>query len=271
MFLLLLCIPFALLANIENWIVYYGNEAKRGDLSPYQLLVLDAYDFPPSAPFKETNKILLAYLNIGEVEEDAPYYHEVKEEGILLEENQTWKKSHMIDLRDPRWKKRVVEEIIPYILHVGFDGIFLDTLDNAEFLEEKDPLKYKGMKKAAIGLISKVRENYPTLPIMVNRGYALLPQTGHLVQMVLAESFISTYDFKTKTYVLKQESEVEKELSFLRALKNKYPSLQFFSLDYWDPKDKKGLRQIYAKERENGLIPYVGTIELQTIIREPSS
>ena len=42
------------------------------------------------------------------------------------------------------------------------------------------------------------------------------------------------------------------------------------SLDYWDPQDTEGIGRIYEEQRKNGFFPYVATIDLKQIIREPS-
>jgi hypothetical protein len=42
-----------------------------------------------------------------------------------------------------------------------------------------------------------------------------------------------------------------------------------FTLDYWNPEDAAGIRRIYRTERANGFHPYVATIKLDRIVREP--
>ena len=46
-----------------------------------------------------------------------------------------------------------VEEIVPAVIRQGFDGVFLDTLDNPIDLEDKNKEKFAGMSDAAAHLI----------------------------------------------------------------------------------------------------------------------
>jgi hypothetical protein len=55
----------------------------------------------------------------------------------------------------------------------------------------------------------------------------------------------------------------------MRQAQRRDPKLRLFSLDYWSPDDHKGIARIYAQERANGFIPYVGTRDLTKIVIEP--
>ena len=212
----------------------------------------------------------LGYLNLGEVEKSRDYYQILKDKGLLLGENKEWKEAFFIDIRNPYWSKFVVEQLIPRLLFQRFDGLFLDTIDNAEYLESLDPEKYKGMKQAAIHLIKAIRLNYPQIPIMLNRGYAILPEVAPLIEYVLAESLYTHYNFETKKHSLAPKEIYDEQVRFLQKIQQKNPKLLVFTLDYWNENDASGISKIYEAERKNGFIPYVSTIDLNKVIPEPS-
>lgn len=252
-----------------KWTVYYGDKEPIENFLPYQLVVFEGESHPPLFPFIESDVITLGYLNLGEVEKTRDYFEALKAKGLLLGENKNWKDSFYIDIRDKYWSKLVVEELIPRLLFQHFNGLFLDTIDNATYLESLDPQKYKGMKQAAINLIKSIRLNYPNIPIMLNRGYEILPEVAGLVDYELAESLYTHYDFATKKHVLAPKNIYDEQVKFLQDIKKKQPNLLIFTLDYWDENDPKGISKIYAAERGNGFIPYVSTLELNKVVLEP--
>lgn len=252
-----------------RWVCYYSDKASNKDFAPYDICVLDSTHYPPLIPLKQDEKILMGYLSLGEVENYRFYFHDVKKQGILLKENPNWKGSFYVDVRNPLWAKRVVEDLVPKILQEGFDGIFLDTLDNAEFLEDTDPHTYKGMKEAAVNLVKAIRQNYPQIKIMMNRGFQILPKVVNVIDMELGEAIYSGYDFDKKNYKLQTREEYQEAVEILKEAQEQNPKLKVFTLDYWNKKDTQKIAEIYQQQRTDGFIPYVATIKLDEIIAEP--
>jgi uncharacterized protein (TIGR01370 family) len=256
-------------AKRARWVVYYSDAIPNQTLEDFGIIVLDADHHPPLAPLKRQGKRLLGYISLGEVESFRPHYAAVKAEGILLQENLHWKGSYYVDLRDKRWTVRVIEKLVPEILAKGFEGLFLDTLDNATDLVNQDDEKYRGMTTAAADLVIKLRQHFPEITIMMNRAYVLLPMVENKIDIVLGESVFATYDFESKTYQWVPEEDYRYQVNLLRAARQRCPSLRIFTLDYWNPEDRVGLRKIYRIQRANGFEPYVATIELDRVILEP--
>lgn len=254
----------------KPWVVYYADKAPVEAFDPFTLLVLDSENHPPLRPLAERGKVLLGYLSLGEVESNRPWFAKVKRWGILGEENPNWKGSYYVDLRDPRFVSLVVEELVPMLLRRGFDGIFMDTLDNPVFLEQTQPKKYKGINDAAAQLVRAIRRNYPTIPIMMNRAYPLLPKVERDIDFELGESVYADYDFKTKTYKLVAKNDYQDQVRFLKDAQKRRPELKVMTLDYWSPTDSEGIKRIYKEQRANGFDPYVATIELDRIVPEPA-
>lgn len=253
------------------WLVYYADAEPVEAFQPFDLLVLDSQFHPPLPVLRDRGKVLLGYISLGEVEQHRPWFDAVRAEGILLQENKFWPGSFFVDVRDRRWVKRVIEDLIPDILHAGFDGLFFDTLDNPLYLEESDPQTYAGMTEAAARLVRAIRLNYPTVPIMLNRGYGLLPEVETAIDMVLGESVYADYDFETQTYGRVEPALYQEQVDLLQAAKARRPALRVMTLDYWDPADRAGVAEIYRVQRANGFEPYVATIDLDVIVPPPSN
>lgn len=266
-------VSFVLKASpkIDNYLVYYAEKADFNELAKYNLLVFDSDKHPPLRPLQDRGKILLGYISLGEAENHRRHFKAVKAQGILGEENQYWKGSYYVDQRDPRWAKRVIEDLIPKILQKGFDGIFMDTLDNPAHMERTWPDKYGGMIQAGVNLVKAIRHHYPDIKIMMNRGYELLPQVAGDIDFEMAESLYADYNFETKTYRNTPHEDYQYQIRLLNKVKKMHPHLQIVSLDYWNPEDAQGIMKIYEIERQNGFVPYVATVELNRIVLEPAS
>jgi polysaccharide biosynthesis protein PelA len=254
-----------------RWAAYYSNTASVREFDAFSLLVLDSDGHPPLGPLSSQGKTLLGYLSLGEVENNRRHFEAVKNEGILLQENRNWKGSYFVDVRDPHWKKRVLDQLIPEILQKGFAGVFLDTLDDSSYLEKLDPKKYAGMNSAAAGLVVAIRQRFPSIKIMMNRGFDLLPKVAGAIDYELSESIFADYDFARKIHREVPRDLYRQQVDALKAAQVGTPKLQVFTLDYWDPRDSKGIARIYEEQRKNGFIPYVATVALDRIVAEPPS
>ncbi len=125
------------------------------------------------------------------------------------------------------------------------------------------------MQEAAARLVRTIRLHYPSIKLMMNRGYDLLPEVEQQIDIVLGESVFATYDFKSKKYGVMPREQYQEQVKILQSAKQRRPSLQVFTLDYWDPNDRPGILRIYREERANGFAPYVSTIKLDRIVQEP--
>ncbi|MDP3532472.1 MAG: endo alpha-1,4 polygalactosaminidase [Alphaproteobacteria bacterium] len=253
----------------KPWAAYYADKAPLSSFDPYDLIVFDSQDHPQLKPLSDRGKTLLGYLSLGEIEKIRPYYRAVKSENLLLDENKNWPGSYFVDVRNKFWAKRVIEELIPQLLHKGFHGVFIDTLDNPIELERQDPEKFKGMRDASVTLIKAIRYHYPQIPIMVNRAFEILPELGEHITMVLGESMYSSYDFTNKKYQKVNENDYRDQVSKLQNFKKSFPKIRVMSLDYWNPEESEEIKKIYNIQRANGFEPFVSVLKLDHLTIEP--
>jgi polysaccharide biosynthesis protein PelA len=263
------CVLVAAPARADSWAVYYADKAAPVEFVDYSLVVLDATHHPPLEPLKGMGKRLLGYISLGEVEQWRPYFAAVKAEGLVLGENPHWKGSFSVDVRDPRWTARVLDQLIPPILAKGFDGLFFDTLDNPPDLERRDPKRFAGMTRAAAELVRAIRARHPQATLMLNRAYEILPEIAAEIDIALGESVHADWDFAAKRYRLVAEAEYRHQVELLKAAQVRAPRLKVYTLDYWDPNDPAGIARIYAEQRRNGFSPYVATLKLDRLVPEP--
>lgn len=254
----------------ENWLVVYQGTHTITDLYDVDMLVLEAEQGHDVRSLVAQGQTVLAYISLGEVEQYRDYYQTVKNSGAVLHENKNWPGSFYVDIRNPEWARVLIEEAIPELLRMGYSGLMFDTLDNAIFLAQQDGGKdgqYAGMDTAAVRLVKAIRHHYPDIHIMVNRGVEILPQIAADINSVLAESTYTMYDFDTKKPVKLKAPDRRYYTEALAKAKQANPSLKIYSLDYWNPDDKKGVAEIYKAQQKQGYIPYVSTVELDEIFK----
>jgi uncharacterized protein (TIGR01370 family) len=255
-------------AQPERFVVYYANQASLAEFAPYHWAVLDSDIHPPLEPLAAQGSTSFGYLSAGEAERNRAHFATIPPE-VLLDENPNWPGSFYADVRRPEWRALVLDQLLPALLAKGFQGVFLDTLDNPPFLEARDPRRFAGMTQAAAELVLAIRARHPRLPIMLNRAYELHAAAGSAVNIVLAESLLGGYDFARRRYAPVDADGVRWGMDRLAELRRAHPSVRVFTLDYWDPADTAGIRRLYATQRRQGFVPYVATIDLHRIIPEP--
>lgn len=253
------------------WIVYYANDLPANAFEDYRLLVFEPEAHPELAPLKDAGREVYGYISLGEVEQWRDHYDHIRAMGILRDENAYWPGSYFVDVRDGRWVKTVIEDLVPQILRRGFQGLFLDTLDNPPELERRDPARYAGITESAVRLVRALKLHYPRVPLILNRGYELLPKLASVVDYVLGESVYADYDFDRKTYGLVPKDLYRQQVDILKRAQRAAPNLTVLTLDYWDPADKPGIARIYAEQRSNGFHPYVSVVELDIVVPEPKA
>lgn len=251
------------------WAVYYGSTAPPGAFSAYSLVVLDPnYPFP-IADVAACDAMTLGYISVGEFSSTGRFASQLADKAGLVSENPNWPGSFVVDVRASSWRRFIVETVAPQVLAQGFSGLFLDTLDSALHLEALDPVRYRGMREAAVSLLASIRQRHGDIPIMMNRGYPILGDVAATIDAVLAESLVTTYDFSTRRYAFVTDDLVASHATLLEPARAMTPPMPVFSLDYWDPDDTDGIRAIYARERAMGHTPYVATILLDRVVLEP--
>jgi polysaccharide biosynthesis protein PelA len=219
-----------------KWIAFYGQTADEEVLSAYDIVVLDSMFQGSVATIAKRGARVCAYLSLGEVRTSGTFYDRI-DPAALLEDNPAWPGTRRIDVRQRAWKDLVLGGIVPSIIAKGFTGLMLDTLDTPPYLEQLDPVGKRGMGKAAVDLVQAIRRSYPKMLVIVNRGYALLPNLVDSVDGVIAESLLTTPENDgSGRFKWNEPSDVALQLSLLAPAVARRIRVPILSLDYWDPR-----------------------------------
>jgi len=256
-------------ATINSWLCYYGDTFGPRDYEHFDLVVLDGINHPPLSHSRPGSPLLLAYLSVGEVDEDNPIWFQAKGQPYLLKKNKFWN-SWLVDVRAPAWHREVMAAANRiFNQDKEFDGLFLDTFDSSLSLLTADPIRFAGTRQALRQIILDLRRAHPGKLIAVNRGLPMLADIAKDINFVVMEDLYSMYDSKRQKYIrvdaksrdtLLQQAEIGRRLN---------PALTILSLDYAAPNQHRMTEEAFAFSRQHGFIPYVSTYKLDQIFFHP--
>jgi cysteinyl-tRNA synthetase len=105
--------------------------------APQQLVVVDLardagagyFDRAEIAALRASGKTVLAYVEIGSIEDFRPEYPPLRRDAADLIGNrwEDWPDEYFVRYWDERWWQRVVAPRVDRALAAGFDGVYLDT------------------------------------------------------------------------------------------------------------------------------------------------
>lgn len=246
-----------------RWLPFYGERADESILSNYDIVVLDGAFKGSLGQIAQRGAKICGYISLGEIRQSDPAFATL-DSSIVLGDNPDWQGTRRIDVRKPSWADFVVERRIPELMSKGFTGLMLDTLDTPPYLEASDPVRCGGMRDAAVLLVRRIRSRWPQMMLIINRGYALLPDIVGELDAVVAESLMTCP--KDGGFAWVDTHEVQLQMRLLQPARERRPPLAILSLDYWQPDDRDTIAEIYRRERAFGHHPYVGTRSLDHIV-----
>jgi hypothetical protein len=152
---------------------YYGN-GRLSDLATYPRVVLqpDFYSAEELKYLSEQGVQTLGYLSLSEDQGPPAAWQRA-------EKNPDWGGS-FVHVGHPEWVEHVVGQART-AMDLGFDGLFLDTL-NVE-------LTYPEDVPHLLTLVAAIREEAKPGYLLANRGFGMLPRLAELVDGVVFESF----------------------------------------------------------------------------------
>ncbi|MBF0252624.1 MAG: endo alpha-1,4 polygalactosaminidase [Candidatus Omnitrophica bacterium] len=259
------------LANVNKWFILLDyslgeEEFDNAVFDNYQMIILDADSYPDFSGTNRENKKILAYVSLGEAEDYRAYWEKINQKAWVFSLNEDWEGNYPVDVRSGEWQDIILNEVIPEIVRKGFDGLFLDTIDTAEWLEETFPEQFPGAKKSMADLIIKIRKMYPDLVIVTNNGLTVIndDEVYSLIDGILVEDVNMMIDFENGGY-RKAPNEIKKEIiAFIKEM-NKKRNLPVFNIDYTYINDVKSVKYCLRESKKLGYLPYIAQKELDQV------
>jgi len=253
------------LKNIKSWICYYQSNLPK-ETPRYDLYIFDSTYFPNLMPIKAQGSSVIGYISLGEVTATSSYFPKVKNDKLIIDENENWPGAFRINIKNKKWHNFVINVLMPNIIAKGFDGIFIDTIDTAEYLENDK--KISGSIKGAVSLIKKIRKKYPDIIIVLNNGLTLTDKVGRYIDAIVVEDIYTLYDFKDKKYQLATPKWTAERLIPIKEFQEKFGK-PVLSLDYLRTNQRKMIQKVTNLAKSEGFVPYITDINLKTVFFHP--
>jgi polysaccharide biosynthesis protein PelA len=226
--------------DAKNYYCYYGPN-RLAELSHYDVVLLHT---PAATPelvrqLKDLGVVTLGYITLGADEAirvgdgtgpggKASWYFDKNHDG-KPDTHDIWK-SAWANSNDPKWRADRLAEAKRLVNDVGFDGLFLDTVDDVTI----HPEMFDGM----VEMIRSLRRDLPEAPIIMNQSWDLLRTLAADVDGVMLEGFTTSYDWENKRYRRNpphwDDDGLDKVQNVIEPLRKKHP-FQVIVLDYAEP------------------------------------
>lgn len=206
------------LANITSYANTYGEYSKSDlkKLKKYDIVVIDNVDTPDENFVKKLKKegvIVLAYLNIGEVEEARGYW-KILDKSIIISADPDYDNNYYADVNNQKWHDAILKQEIPTILASGpYDGLMLDMVCTPDLLKDSS------LKQGIINLVKEIHQAYPNLLLVPNQGFGVLKDIYQYIDAFKYEGMCAHYDFDKKKYVY--ENDTDEQAVLFDVLKKK--------------------------------------------------
>ena len=234
-----------------------------GDLFPdkvtgYDYLILEPAYFSGEDvnTFKANNKKVLAYISLGEVDKGSVHYPQLAQ--YTIGRNKIWD-SNILDLQNPQTIAVLFELIELYINEKGYNGLFLDNIDNFSIY---GPTPHQ--KPELTAFLKRIRKTFPDIFIIQNAGVEIIADTHDYVDALAIESVATNFDFTTKQYRLRDEISYLNRVEKLKCTEKNY-RIPVILIEYADTKLLHS--QIINRIKKLGWSYFIGRIELQDIPR----
>ncbi len=240
--------------------LYYAPRPPLDELHAFDVVVVDpSADGVDPVVYRTSHSQLFAYLSVGEVTPDRPYYREMQPAWFVAD-NRVWK-SRVVALDDPDWRAFFLDRVLEPLWRAGYRGFFLDTLDSYQLVP--DAKRHAALRAGLVAVIRAIKQRHPQVQLILNRGFELLDQVKDCTVAVAAESLFQTFDPKTGLY---GEVPVQDRQWLLdRFAEVKKTGLPVISIDYVTPKDRALARSTAARIAALGVIPWVTDKDLASL------
>ena len=206
------------------------------------------------------NKVLIAYLSIGEAENYRNYWQEDWKPGnpvFLDKENPNWKGNFKVKYWYSDWQKIVFDSLFK-IIDKGYDGVYLDIVDAYDYFDDKGYADSRLNMVNLVIAISKYAKNQ-------NKDFLIVPQNSE--ELIVENGYLNAIDGVGRESLwflcdsLQDKDELAISLSYLNQIieANKF----VFAINYCQKEEN--IENFITLAQKYGFIPYIGPRELDNI------
>jgi hypothetical protein len=167
------------LQDVSSYRIYYGNmnESILNKMKSYDMVVVEGLHFDPQmvSELQDAGVKVIGYISVSEVGHwDDEITGRLDRDTYLMENGKILKngKNDLGDLSSRRFRNVLIDAIESRIISKGMDGIFFDTLDSVDLLDDK--VLREEQIKGYIKLVKEIRAECENVVLIQNRGFNYL-------------------------------------------------------------------------------------------------
>jgi hypothetical protein len=224
-------------------------------ISGYDYVILESqhYNIYEIKKIKSQNEKVFGYVSLGEINENSENFSLFKDD--LSQKNEIWN-SYYLNLKSEK-TIAALKTIIKDILDLGYDGMFLDNVDNFTSFGPQSL-----QKEELINFLKDLNSNYPDKIFIQNAGIEIINDTATFIDAVVVESVATDYSFNDKSYKLRDKTEYEDYAKKLEAVRQDY-KIPVILIEYADSQSLR--REIQNRIKSTKFDSFIGNINLQTL------
>ncbi len=181
------------LVKSRNYILYYGHNELEV-LSKYDIAIVEpsAHTRESVSEIKRGGTLVLAYLSVVEILPSKPEFKYLEDKDFLIIGNVILKNNnfgtYIADLRSPKWQNIIDHQTCKLLSRDGYDGIFVDTAADLEYLNISVDLRNELIIKLN-SYYERMKEAYPEHLLIQNNGTDIvLTHVSHIIDGVCWEN-----------------------------------------------------------------------------------
>lgn len=275
--------------NVDDftYLLQYSSYSNREEAlsvlesTEYDLIIMEPYFDETSMWSKEEidsiqksphDKILLAYLSIGEAENYRPYWNnswDADADGVpdsgapswLDIENPEWEGNYKVHFWDPEWQALLFgssNAVLDKIITNGYDGVYLDIIDAYAFYEAT------GMSEAEQLMVNFV-SNISIYAKNITSNFLIVPQNAE--ELVEYVEYLDCIDGIGREEIMYQShrKQSSEDLDYITSMLEIIIDVDKFVLEVEYVTIPRFKRIVYEFAAANNYLCYIGPKELDVI------
>lgn len=207
------------------------------------------------------DKIILAYMSIGEAEDYRWYWQsdwKKNPPAWLDEANPDWTGDYKVRYWMPEWQKIICgtpDSYLDKIIELGFDGVYLDIVDAYQFYEERDGRESAAREMAdfVIAIAAYARQRHP--------GFGVFPQNAEELGIMFPDYLETVTGIGVEDlhygYPRDHEASPADWTAEREAILDKWVAAKKLVLTIDYTVKPKQIADAYKRSLERGYVPYV--------------
>ena len=262
--MILMSMPFMFWAKpkpVKNgqdpFAICYGKVSAES-IDGFSIAILESghYSAKEVSVLKTVNSNLIAYLSLTEVNVNSSLFKQLKP--FCYQKTENWD-SYTINI-DSKEAQDIIIDYAKHILAKGFDGLFLDNLDNTNQWG-----KLAHQKQSMETLIYRLKEEIGDRILIQNGGLHLDDKIQKLTDYLLVESIATEYDFSQKQYRIRPYKSFQERKRLVTTTQKDYYK-KLLIVEYANNQDHKNVIHKRIDDLKGGL--FITTIDLQKIPKQ---